>query len=359
MSKAWYVLHTYSGYENKVQKHVRMLVDKGTLKDHVFDVKVPVGRSRRDQGRTQEGVHQEVPSRLHHDGDGPPGPGWKEVCQEIRKIPGVTGFVGSNRNQKPQPISQDEARGILQKAGEIKADRVLKPRQSFSVGEMVRIIDGPFDSFTGSIEEVNTEKGKLRVMVGIFGRSTPGRGRFPAGGEDLTAQVGRHCAGVHGRDTLGTSRGARRGPDWELCGVSSAQGDCTTEVKAYGEKDSQGNGQAAGARGQGHPGAPGRTGAGTARRAGSAVLPAVQREDPQAGRGRAHSGGHHDLHGQELHLHHQDPSRGGPHQEGARPGEGQRRAEQDKGRRRSPGKSCGRLPSRRCRTSRPRTSTPP
>ena len=95
------------------------------------------------------------------------------MCQEIRKIPGVTGFVGSSRNQKPQPISQDEARGILQKAGEIKADRILKPRQSFSVGEMVRIIDGPFDSFTGSIEEVNTEKGKLRVMVGIFGRSTP------------------------------------------------------------------------------------------------------------------------------------------------------------------------------------------
>ena len=91
----------------------------------------------------------------------------------IRAIPGVTGFVGSNRNQKPQSISQEEARSILAKTGEIKADRIMKPRQTFSVGEMVRIIDGPFDSFTGSIEEVNTEKGKLRVMVGIFGRSTP------------------------------------------------------------------------------------------------------------------------------------------------------------------------------------------
>ena len=173
MSKAWYVLHTYSGYENKVQKHVRMLVDKGTLKEHVFDVKVP----SEEVVEVKDG-HKRVSSKkflpgLHHDGDGPARPGWKEVCQEIRKIPGVTGFVGSNRNQKPQPITQDEARGILQKAGEIKADRILKPRQSFSVGEMVRIIDGPFDSFTGSIEEVNTEKGKLRVMVGIFGRSTP------------------------------------------------------------------------------------------------------------------------------------------------------------------------------------------
>jgi len=156
MGKAWYVVHTYSGYENKVQKHVRMLVEKGTLKDHVFDVKVPA----------EEVVEIMVEMDL-------PDLGWKDVCQEIRKIPGVTGFVGSNRNQKPQPISQDEARGILQKAGEIKADRILKPRQSFSVGEMVRIIDGPFDSFTGSVDDVNTEKGKLRVMVGIFGRSTP------------------------------------------------------------------------------------------------------------------------------------------------------------------------------------------
>jgi len=61
----------------------------------------------------------------------------------------------------------------LQKAGEIKSEKTLKPKQSFSVGDKVRIIDGPFDTFTGSVEEVNVEKGKLRVMVGIFGRSTP------------------------------------------------------------------------------------------------------------------------------------------------------------------------------------------
>jgi transcriptional antiterminator NusG len=173
MSKAWYVVHTYSGYENKVQKHVRMLVDKGTLKDHVYDVKVPSEEVVEiKDGHKKVSTKKFLPGYIMVEMD-LPDPGWKEVCQEIRKIPGVTGFVGSNRNQKPQPISQDEARGILQKAGEIKADRVLKPRQSFSMGEMVRIIDGPFDSFTGSIEEVNTEKGKLRVMVGIFGRSTP------------------------------------------------------------------------------------------------------------------------------------------------------------------------------------------
>jgi transcriptional antiterminator NusG len=74
---------------------------------------------------------------------------------------------------KPQPISAEEARRIFQKTGDIKSDKNLRPKQSFSVGEKVKIIDGPFDTFTGTVEEVNTEKAKLKVMVGIFGRSTP------------------------------------------------------------------------------------------------------------------------------------------------------------------------------------------
>jgi transcriptional antiterminator NusG len=173
MAKGWYVVHTYSGYENKVQKHVRLLVDKGTLKDRVFDVKVPSEEVVEiKDGKKKVSTKKFLPGYIMVEMD-LPDLGWKEVCTEIRKIPGVTGFVGSNRNQKPQPISQEEARSILQKTGEIKADRVIKPRQSFSSGEMVRIVDGPFDSFTGSIEEVNSEKGKLRVMVGIFGRATP------------------------------------------------------------------------------------------------------------------------------------------------------------------------------------------
>ena len=85
----------------------------------------------------------------------------------------MTGFVGTTKNRKPQPISSDEARDLLQKAGEIKSDRTLRPKQSFVIGESVRIIEGPFDSFTGAVEEINEEKAKLRVTVGIFGRSTP------------------------------------------------------------------------------------------------------------------------------------------------------------------------------------------
>jgi transcriptional antiterminator NusG len=74
---------------------------------------------------------------------------------------------------KPQPISAEEAKAILQKSGEIRADKLYKPKQSFEIGESVRIIEGPFNTFTGKVEEVNFEKGKLKVMVGIFGRSTP------------------------------------------------------------------------------------------------------------------------------------------------------------------------------------------
>ncbi len=173
MAKSWYVVHTYSGYENRVEKHIRKLMENGTLKDSVFDVKIPSEEvvEVRD-GKRRVTTKKFLPGYILVEMD-LPDIGWKEVCGHIRQIPGVTGFVGAARNQKPQPISQEEARQILQKAGEIKADRVLKPKQTYSVGEVVRIIDGPFGSFTGTIEEVNMEKGKLRVMVGIFGRSTP------------------------------------------------------------------------------------------------------------------------------------------------------------------------------------------
>ncbi len=173
MAKAWYVVHTYSGYENRVEKHIRKLMETGALKDSVFDVKIPSEEvvEVRD-GKRRVTTKKFLPGYILVEMD-LPDIGWKEICGKIRHVPGVTGFVGGGRNQKPQPISQEEARQILQKAGEIKADKVIKPKQAYSVGEVVRIIDGPFGSFTGTIEEVNMEKGKLRVMVGIFGRSTP------------------------------------------------------------------------------------------------------------------------------------------------------------------------------------------
>ena len=173
MAKGWYVVHTYSGYETKVEKHLRRLMSNTRLGDQVFDIKVPAEEVVEvKDGKRRVTSKKFLPGYILIEMD-LPNEGWKESCSDIRKIQGVTGFVGSTRNQRPQPISGDEARAILQKTGEIRADKGARMKQAFSVGEMVRIVDGPFDSFTGTIEEVNTEKGKLRVMVGIFGRATP------------------------------------------------------------------------------------------------------------------------------------------------------------------------------------------
>jgi transcriptional antiterminator NusG len=175
MAKGWYVVHTYSGYENKVQKYVQKLIEENSLHDSVFDVKVPSEEVVEiKDGKKKVTTKKFLPGYILVEMDLPEQPNiWKSVCNEIRRINGVTGFVGTQKGQKPAPISPEEARVILTKSGEIRTEKNLKPKQSFSVGEQVRIVDGPFDSFTGSIEEVNVEKGKLRVMVGIFGRSTP------------------------------------------------------------------------------------------------------------------------------------------------------------------------------------------
>lgn len=173
MAKGWYVLHTYSGYESKVQKHINKLIEDGTISESVFSVKVPAEEvvEIRD-GKRRVSSKKFLPGYILLEMD-LPDTNWKQVCATIRQIPGVTGFVGSGRNQKPQAISGEEAREVLQRSGEIKSEKALKPKQIFAAGETVRIIEGPFDTFTGSIEEINQEKGKLRVMVGIFGRATP------------------------------------------------------------------------------------------------------------------------------------------------------------------------------------------
>jgi len=176
MATGWYVLHTYSGYEKKIEKTIRMMTGTGELdKEVVRDVKVPseeVVEVRDGKKRTQTRkflpgyilVEMDLPNEEQE---------WKLTCSRIKKIQGVTGFVGTPANRKPSPLSGDEARSILQKSGEIKGERPVRTRQTFSPGEQVKIVDGPFESFTGTIEDVNQEKNKLRVMVGIFGRNTP------------------------------------------------------------------------------------------------------------------------------------------------------------------------------------------
>ncbi|HRW23776.1 MAG TPA: transcription termination/antitermination protein NusG [Spirochaetia bacterium] len=174
MAKSWYVLHVYSGYEAKIERTIRMLIANGDLDGAVVtDIKIPSEEvvDVKD-GKRRTSSRKMLPGYILVEMDLPESD-WKATCSTIKKITGVTGFVGATMHHKPAPISGEEARHILQRAGEIKGDRPAKSRQTFSVGEQVKIIEGPFDSFTGTIEEVSPDKNKLRVMVGIFGRATP------------------------------------------------------------------------------------------------------------------------------------------------------------------------------------------
>jgi transcriptional antiterminator NusG len=174
MAKSWYVLHVYSGYEAKIERTIRMLLANNELDPVVVtDIKIPSEEvvDVKD-GKRRTSSRKMLPGYILVEMDLPEN-NWKATCSAIRKITGVTGFVGATMHHKPAPISGEEARHILQRAGEIKGDRPAKSRQTFSVGEQVKIIEGPFDSFTGTVEEVSPDKNKLRVMVGIFGRATP------------------------------------------------------------------------------------------------------------------------------------------------------------------------------------------
>lgn len=174
MAKYWYILQTFTAYERKIEQQLRLLLDKKELDSNILtDVKVPIEETKETvNGKTK--VHKDMflPGYVMLEMDLPE-IGWKAVCSKIRAIHGVSGFVGTNNNERPRPISNEEAKGILLKAGVIKGEKPIKVLQTYSVGDKVKIIDGPFASFNGEVEFVNEDKDKLRVNVEIFGRITP------------------------------------------------------------------------------------------------------------------------------------------------------------------------------------------
>jgi transcriptional antiterminator NusG len=176
MAKNWYVLHTYSGYENKVEKSIKNLVENKGLGEYVYQVKVPSeevaevrnGKKRVSKKKYFPGyilLEMSIPEEPEYE--------WKKILTVITKIPGVTGFVGSGRNKKPVPLSSNDVKNVLQRIGEIKGEKIVSPRIMYDIGESVKVVDGPFKSFTGTVEDINNEKGKVKVRVEIFGRSTP------------------------------------------------------------------------------------------------------------------------------------------------------------------------------------------
>jgi transcription termination/antitermination protein NusG len=165
----WYVVHTYSGYENKVSSNLRNVVASRGMEDRVFEVVIPM----EDVVEFKAGKKVTVQKKVF--------PGYLLVrCDldddtwgAIRNTPGVTGFVGPGT--KPTPLSRREVEGILQVKPEgVEAPpKRTRPRLEYEVDETVRVKEGPFADFSGQIAEINEDQLKLKVLVNIFGRETP------------------------------------------------------------------------------------------------------------------------------------------------------------------------------------------
>jgi transcriptional antiterminator NusG len=160
---AWYVIHCYSGYENKVRHNLEQRIETMGMKDKVFDVVVPT----QEEIEVRDGKRRTVERHIF--------PGYvlvnmalsEESWFVVRNTPGVTGFVGMGN--LPTPLRQEEVAQILKRM-EAEAPTI---KVTFKVGERVRIVDGPFNDFRGMVAEIDMERTKVRVMVSFFGRETP------------------------------------------------------------------------------------------------------------------------------------------------------------------------------------------
>lgn len=175
MAKGWYVVHTYSGYEQKIERIIRRAMEtKPEFAQYCFDVKVPfsVSVEKGQDGKEKQIKEKVLPGYILVEVDFDDA-NWKNTYYEIKRIQGVSGFLTGNTRKKPIPLTKEEYNSILRQTGEIPGEVTFRPRQNFSIGDKVRITDGPFDQFSGEVEEINTEKSRLRVSVEIFGRATP------------------------------------------------------------------------------------------------------------------------------------------------------------------------------------------
>ncbi len=160
---AWYVIHCYSGYENKVRHNLEQRIETMGMKDKIFDVVIPT----QEEIEVKDGKRRTVERHIF--------PGYvlvnlalsEDSWYVVRNTPGVTGFVGMGNN--PTPLRPEEVAQIVKRM-EAEAPTV---KVTFKVGERVRIVDGPFNDFRGVVSEIDMERTKVRVMVSFFGRETP------------------------------------------------------------------------------------------------------------------------------------------------------------------------------------------
>lgn len=159
----WYVIHTYSGYENKVKQNLEHRIESMEMKDQIFRVIVPT----EEEIEIKNGQRRTVQKKVF--------PGYVLVQMTltddswyvVRNTPGVTGFVGLGT--RPTPLEDAEVRSILKQMEE----EAPKVRVNYQVGQAVKITDGPFTDFEGVVDAIDQEKGKVRVLVSFFGRETP------------------------------------------------------------------------------------------------------------------------------------------------------------------------------------------
>jgi transcription termination/antitermination factor NusG len=176
--RAWYVVHTYSGYEDRVKTNLDQRIKSMDAQDLVFRVVVPSV----DEIEIRDGQRRTVPRKIFPGyvlvqmiglKQDDPAANEQDKAQSskawtvVRNSPGVTGFVGSGT--APTPLEEAEVRSIIK---QMKADEP-RVKVGFQVGQSVRVTDGPFLDFVGTVEDINTEKGKVKVAVSIFGRETP------------------------------------------------------------------------------------------------------------------------------------------------------------------------------------------
>ena len=165
IEKKWYIVHAYTGHEDKVKAYLEKLISSGEMKNKISSILIPteeIVEIRKNKRR--------ISKRKFF-------PGYvliemvidNETYWGVRNIPGVTGFLGG---VKPIPLQPEELENIVSLT-QREAQAKPKPAVMFEKDETVRVIEGPFENFVGVVENVNEEKGKLRVMVTIFGRATP------------------------------------------------------------------------------------------------------------------------------------------------------------------------------------------
>ena len=173
MARGWYTVHTYSGYEQKIEKLIRRLMEQDSdFASVCLDVKVPFEITVENKdGVRKEVKHKVLPGYILVELDMPEDSSWVKYTTQIKRIQGVTGFLTATRSAKPIPLTEAEMNNILQRTGEIK--ETFRPKQNFTEGESVKVTDGPFSGFTGKIEEISADKNRLKVVVEIFGRQTP------------------------------------------------------------------------------------------------------------------------------------------------------------------------------------------